>query len=57
MNADIDKMTEFYVQEILSSARKYIERDELLLRRIIRSLLDQYSVKREIEEKRHVQSQ
>lgn len=56
MNNELDKLADFYVQEILNCTQRYLERDELLLRKTIRLLLDQYAVKRVIEDRRNVQS-
>lgn len=42
-----DQISEHYVQEIIRVSKKYMEHDEILLRRVIRQLLDQYVLKRE----------
>lgn len=51
MSADLDKLTDYYVQEIIGQAQRYMDRDEMLLRRVIRQLIDQYATRREAEDK------
>lgn len=54
MSAELDNLTDFYVQQVLYCAQDYLGRDELLLRKVVRSLLEQYAVcRREATEDEH----
>lgn len=50
-DSELDKLTDAYVQVIVGHAHKYLERDEMLLRKLIRQILDQYASKREAEDR------